>query len=165
MYRRILLDTKGFDDADAPNPLYFRTTEEMLEEFSYLGEETAYKVVVENTNLVADWCENVKPLPDGLFTPKLHDSANELQSLVWGTVRRLYGEEPPEIVRKRVETELSDIISCQYDVIYMSAQKLVEDSLKNDYLVGSRGSVGSSLVAYMAGITEVNSLPLVTRAG
>lgn len=159
VYRRILLDTKGFDDADAPNPLYFRTTEEMLEEFSYLGEETAYQVVVENTNQVADWCEEVKPLPDGLFTPKLHNSSDELQKLVWDTVESLYGKNPPDIVKKRVETELGDIIGCQYDVIYMSAQKLVEDSLKNGYLVGSRGSVGSSIVAYMAGITEVNSLP------
>ena len=159
VYRKILLDTKGFDDADADNPLYFRTTEEMLAEFSYLGEETAYQVVVENTNLVADWCEAVKPLPDGLFTPKLENSAQELQSLVWGKVRELYGEQVPEIVKKRVETELHDIISCQYDVIYMSAQKLVQDSLEHGYLVGSRGSVGSSLVAFMAGITEVNSLP------
>ena len=159
VYRKILLDTKGFDDADAANPLYFRTTEEMLAEFSYLGEETAYQVVVENTNLVADWCEAVKPLPDGLFTPTLENSAQELQDLVWGKVRELYGEQPPEVVTKRVETELHDIISCQYDVIYMSAQKLVQDSLEHGYLVGSRGSVGSSLVAFMAGITEVNSLP------
>ena len=159
VYRKILLDTKGFDDADADNPLYFRTTEEMLAEFSYLGEETAYQVVVENTNLVADWCEVVKPLPDGLFTPKLENSAEELQNLVWGKVQELYGDQVPEIVKKRVETELHDIISCQYDVIYMSAQKLVQDSLEHGYLVGSRGSVGSSLVAFMAGITEVNSLP------
>lgn len=159
IYRRILLDTKGFDDADAPNPLYFRTTEEMLEEFSYLGEETAYEVVVENTNLVADWCEEVKPLPDGLFTPKLENSAEELQKLVWDKTRELFGENPPELVVKRVEAELTDIIDCKYDVIYMSAQKLVQDSLEHGYLVGSRGSVGSSIVAYMSGITEVNSLP------
>lgn len=159
IYRKILLDTKGFDDADAPNPLYFRTTEEMLKEFSYLGEETAYKVVVENTNLVADWCDMVKPLPDGLFTPKLSNSAEELQELVWGKTCELFGEHPPEIVTKRVQAELKDIIDCKYDVIYMSAQKLVQDSLAHGYLVGSRGSVGSSIVAYMSGITEVNSLP------
>lgn len=159
VYRKILLDTKGFDDADAPNPLYFRTTEEMLREFSYLGEETAYQVVVENTNLVADWCEEVKPLPDGLFTPKLENSAEELQRLVWDKTHELYGENPPDLVIKRVETELHDIISCKYDVIYMSAQKLVQDSLEHGYLVGSRGSVGSSIVAFMSGITEVNSLP------
>lgn len=159
IYRKILLDTKGFDDADAPNPLYFRTTEEMLAEFSYLGKEMAYKVVVENTNLVAEWCEEVKPLPDGLFTPKLENSAEELQRLVWDKTKSLYGEQPPELVTLRVQTELSDIIGCKYDVIYMSAQKLVQDSLEHGYLVGSRGSVGSSLVAYMSGITEVNSLP------
>lgn len=159
VYRKILLDTKGFDDADAPNPLYFRTTEEMLKEFSYLGEELAYQVVVENTNLVADWCEEVKPLPDGLFTPKLENSAEELQRLVWDKTHELYGDQPPELVIKRVETELHDIISCKYDVIYMSAQKLVQDSLQHGYLVGSRGSVGSSIVAFMSGITEVNSLP------
>lgn len=159
IYRRILLDTKGFDDADAPNPLYFRTTQEMLEEFSYLGKDTAYQVVVENTNIVAQWCEEVKPLPDGLFTPKLENSAEELQELVWGKTRELYGEHAPEIVTKRVQAELKDIIDCKYDVIYMSAQKLVQDSLDHGYLVGSRGSVGSSIVAYMSGITEVNSLP------
>ncbi|MDF2838523.1 MAG: PolC-type polymerase [Evtepia sp.] len=159
IYRKILLDTKGFDDADAPNPLYYRTTEEMLKEFSYLGEETAFKVVVENTNLVAQWCEEVKPLPDGLFTPKLNNSVEELQELVWSKTNELYGEHPPEIVIKRVQAELKDIIDCQYDVIYMSAQKLVQDSLDHGYLVGSRGSVGSSIVAYMSGITEVNSLP------
>ena len=159
IYRRILLDTKGFDDADAENPLYFRTTEEMLKEFSYLGEETAYEVVVENTNIVADWCDSVKPLPDGLFTPKLENSAQELQNLVWGKMKELYGDNPPELVKTRVETEMNDIISCKYDVIYMSAQKLVQDSLEHGYLVGSRGSVGSSIVAYMSGITEVNSLP------
>lgn len=159
IYRKILLDTKGFDDADSPNPLYFRTTEEMLREFAYLGEEIAYEVVVTNTNLVASWCESVKPLPDGLFTPTLENSAEELQSLVWDKTHALYGETPPELVIKRVETELNDIISCKYDVIYMSAQKLVQDSLAHGYLVGSRGSVGSSLVAYMSGITEVNSLP------
>ncbi|MEG2000307.1 MAG: PolC-type DNA polymerase III, partial [Evtepia sp.] len=159
IYRSILLDTKGFDDADAPNPLYFRTTEEMLQEFSYLGEETAYRVVVTNTRLVADWCDTVKPLPDGLFTPKLENSAQELETLVNDKMHALYGDEPPELITTRVNTELKDIIGCQYDVIYMSAQKLVEDSLKHGYLVGSRGSVGSSLVAYMSGITEVNSLP------
>ncbi len=159
IYRRILLDTKGFDDADSPNPLYFRTTEEMLEEFSYLGAEDAFRVVVENTNLVASWCEAVKPLPDGLFTPTLENSAQELQDLVWGKARELYGENPPEIVTQRVETELRDIIGCKYDVIYMSAQKLVQDSLEHGYLVGSRGSVGSSIVAFLSGITEVNSLP------
>ena len=159
IYRHILLASKGFEDADAPLPIYFKTTDEMLEEFSYLGKEKAYEVVVRNTNLVADWCEDVVPLPKGLFAPKLEDSAEELTRLVWGKAQALYGEEPPQIVVDRINAELGDIIKCKYDVIYMSAQKLVQDSLDHGYLVGSRGSVGSSLVAFMSGITEVNSLP------
>ena len=164
-YRHVLLDTKGFDDADAPNPLYFRTTEEMLEEFAYLGEEKAYEVVVTNTQLVASWCDEVKPLPDGLFAPKLENSAEELYNLVWGKAHELYGEDPPQIVKDRIELELPGIIERKYDVIYMSAQKLVQNSLEHGYLVGSRGSVGSSLVAFMSGITEVNSLPAVQALG
>ena len=159
IYRRILLATKGFADCDRPNPLYFRTTDEMLEEFSYLGEEKAYEVVVTNTNRIADMCDTVRPVPHNLFAPKIENSVEDLKSLVYGKMHRLYGENPPELVVKRVETELNDIITCHYDVIYMSAQKLVQNSLENGYLVGSRGSVGSSLVAYMSGITEVNSLP------
>lgn len=159
IYRHILLATKGFEDADAPLPIYFKTTEEMLQEFSYLGEEECYNVVVRNTNLVADWCEEVVPLPKGLFAPKLEDSAGELSRLVWEKARALYGDHPPKLVTERIQTELGDIIRCKYDVIYMSAQKLVQDSLAHNYLVGSRGSVGSSLVAFMSGITEVNSLP------
>ena len=159
IYRHILLASKGFDDADSPLPLYFKTTGEMLEEFSYLGKEKAYEVVVRNTNLVADWCEDVVPLPKGLFAPKIENSAEELERLVWEKARALYGEEPPQIVVDRINAELGDIIKCKYDVIYMSAQKLVQDSLEHGYLVGSRGSVGSSLVAFMSGITEVNSLP------
>ena len=158
-YRHVLLDTKGFDDADAPNPLYFRTTEEMLEEFAYLGEEKAYEVVVTNTQLVASWCDEVKPLPDGLFAPKLENSDKELYDLVWGKAHELYGEDPPQIVKDRIQLELPGIIERKYDVIYMSAQKLVQNSLEHGYLVGSRGSVGSSIVAFLSGITEVNSLP------
>ena len=159
IYRHILLASKGFDDADSPLPLYFKTTQEMLDEFAYLGKEKAYEVVVRNTNLVADWCEDVVPLPKGLFAPKIENSAEELTRLVWDKAKALYGEEPPQIVVDRINAELGDIIKCKYDVIYMSAQKLVQDSLDHGYLVGSRGSVGSSLVAYMSGITEVNSLP------
>ena len=159
LYRHILLASKKMDDADAPLPLYFKTTGEMLEEFAYLGEEKAYEVVVRNTNLVADWCEEVVPLPKGLFAPKIENSAEELTRLVWDKAHALYGEEPPRIVVDRINAELGDIIKCKYDVIYMSAQKLVQDSLDHGYLVGSRGSVGSSLVAFMSGITEVNSLP------
>ena len=159
IYRHILLAAKEFDDADSENPLYFRTTDEMLKEFAYLGEETAHEVVIDSPALVASWCDNVRPLPDGLFTPKLENSEGELKDLVWGKAHALYGENPPQIVVDRINAELKDIIGCHYDVIYMSAQKLVQNSLEHGYLVGSRGSVGSSLVAFMSGITEVNSLP------
>ncbi len=159
IYRHILLAAKEFSDADSENPLYFRTTDEMLAEFAYLGEETAHRVVIDAPRQVADWCENVRPLPDGLFAPKLENSDGELRDLVWGKAHRLYGENPPQLIVDRINTELGDIIRCKYDVIYMSAQKLVQNSLEHGYLVGSRGSVGSSLVAFMSGITEVNSLP------
>ena len=159
IFRHILLATKGFEDCDRGNPLYFRTTDDMLNEFSYLGKEKAYEVVVTNTNLIADMCESLRPVPHNLFAPKIENSVEDLKSLVYGKLHRLYGENPPELITKRVETELHDIISCHYDVIYMSAQKLVQNSLEHGYLVGSRGSVGSSIVAYMAGITEVNSFP------
>ncbi len=159
IYRRILLASKDFKDCDRDNPLYFRTTDEMLGEFSYLGAEKAFEVVVTNPNHIADMCETVNPVPKGLFAPKIENSAEDLKTLVYGKLHRLYGENPPERIVKRVETELGDIINCHYDVIYMSAQKLVQNSLEHGYIVGSRGSVGSSLVAYMAGITEVNSLP------
>ena len=157
IFRHILLATKGFDDADKPNPLYFRTTDEMLAEFSYLGAEKAYEVVVENPNRIADMCETLRPVPYNLFAPTIENSVEDLKSLVYGKFHRLYGDHPPEVFRKRVETELNDIISCHYDVIYMSAQRLVQNSLENGYLVGSRGSVGSSIVAFLSGITEVNS--------
>ncbi len=159
IYRRILLASKGFEDCDRENPLYFRTTDEMLEEFSYLGEEKAYEVVITNPNRIADMCDIIRPVPHNLFAPKIENSVEDLKALVYGKMHRLYGENPPDLVVKRVETELNDIITCHYDVIYMSAQKLVQNSLENGYLVGSRGSVGSSLVAFMSGITEVNSLP------
>ena len=159
IFRHILLATKGFEDADKPMPLYFRTTDDMLAEFSYLGEEKAYEVVVTNPNLIADMCDTVRPVPHNLFAPKIENSVEDLKSLVYGKLHRLYGENPPELFVSRVETELNDIISCHYDVIYMSAQRLVQNSLENGYLVGSRGSVGSSIVAYMSGITEVNSFP------
>ena len=159
IFRHILLATKGFEDCDAPNPLYFRTTDDMLREFSYLGEEKAYEVVVTNTNYIADMVESLRPVPHNLFAPKIENSVEDLKNLVYGKFHRLYGDNPPELFVKRVETELNDIISCHYDVIYMSAQKLVQNSLEHGYLVGSRGSVGSSIVAFMSGITEVNSFP------
>ena len=159
IFRHVLLATKGFDDADKPNPLYLRTTDDMLREFSYLGSEKAKQIVVTNPNLIADMCETIRPVPHNLFAPKIENSVEDLKSLVYGKFHRLYGDNPPELFVKRVETELNDIISCHYDVIYMSAQKLVQNSLENGYLVGSRGSVGSSIVAYLSGITEVNSFP------
>ena len=159
VFRHILLATKGFDDADKPMPLYFRTTDDMLKEFSYLGEEKAREIVITNPNLIADMCETIRPVPHNLFAPKIENSVEDLKNLVYGKFHRLYGENPPELFVKRVETELNDIITCHYDVIYMSAQRLVQNSLENGYLVGSRGSVGSSIVAFMSGITEVNSFP------
>ena len=159
IFRHILLATKGFKDADKDNPLYLRTTDEMLAEFSYLGDDKAHEIVVKNPNLIADMCETLRPVPHNLFAPKIENSVEDLKSLVYGKFHRLYGDNPPELFVKRVETELHDIISCHYDVIYMSAQRLVQNSLENDYLVGSRGSVGSSIVAFMSGITEVNSFP------
>lgn len=159
IYRKILLAGKGYSDADRSMPVYFKTTDEMLEEFSYLGEEDCRRVVIENTAAIADMCEDIELLPKKLFTPTIENSREDLEKLVYGKMRELYGENPPEIVKSRTETELRDIIDCHYDVIYMSAQKLVANSLEAGYLVGSRGSVGSSLVAYLSGITEVNSLP------
>lgn len=157
--RHILLAGRGFADADRSLPLYFKTTDEMLEEFSYLGEAKCREVVVEAPRAIADMCDAIELLPKKLFAPKIENSAQDLQRMVNDRMHELYGENPPEIVRERVETELHDIISCQYDVIYMSAQKLVANSLEAGYLVGSRGSVGSSIVAFMSGITEVNSFP------
>ena len=159
IFRHILLATKGFDDADKDNPLYFRTTDEMLAEFSYLGEEKAKEIVIDNPGFIADMCDTVRPVPHNLFAPKIENSVEDLKNLVYGKFHRLYGENPPESMVRRVETELNDIITCHYDVIYMSAQRLVQNSLENGYLVGSRGSVGSSIVAYLSGITEVNSFP------
>ncbi len=158
IYRHILLDSKGFEDCDEPLPIYFKTTEEMLEEFSYLGQEDCYNVVIRYPNLVADWIEKLNPLPKGLFAPKLKDSDKELERLVYDKAHELYGEELPQIVQDRIDLELPGIIMRKYDVIYMSAQKLVQNSLEHGYLVGSRGSVGSSIVAFLSGITEVNSL-------
>ena len=159
IFRKILLSEKNFPDANEPRPLYMRTSEEMLEEFSFLDERTAFEAVITNPNRIADMCEEIELLPKGLFAPKIENSAEELKSLVFENMRKLYGENPPPIVRERVENELRDILGRGYDVIYMSAQKLVADSNEHGYLVGSRGSVGSSLVAFLSGITEVNALP------
>ena len=158
VYRHILLASKKFPDANEPLPIYFKTTDEMLEEFSYLGEEKAREVVVTNPRRIADMVETFPLLPKDLFPPRLENSEEDLNRLVWEKVHRLYGEDPPQLIVDRLNVELGGILG-KYDVVYMSAQKLVQRSLENGYLVGSRGSVGSSLVAYMSGITEVNSLP------
>ena len=159
VYRHILLASKKFPDANAPLPIYFRTTDEMLREFEYLGKEKAYEVVVTNTRAIADQIENIELLPKGkLFPPRLENSREDLNRLVWDKVHELYGDEPPKLIKDRLDIELGGILG-KYDVVYMSAQKLVQRSLECGYRVDSRGSVGSSLVAYMSGITEVNSLP------
>ena len=159
VYRHILLASKKFADADAPLPIYFKTTDEMLEEFAYLGQEEAHRVVIDDPRSIADRIEEIELLPPGrLFPPRLENSEQELHDKVWNKCHELYGDEPPQLVVDRLNVELKSILG-KYDVVYMSAQKLVQRSLENGYLVGSRGSVGSSLVAYMSGITEVNSLP------
>ncbi len=159
IYRAILQAGQGFTDADNQAPLYFRTTKEMLDEFAYLGEELAYEVVVTNTNKIADMIEDLKPVPDEKAPPEIPGSDDELRKLTYDKARSIYGEELPEIVKERVDIELESIISNGYSVLYIIAQKLVKKSNDDGYLVGSRGSVGSSLVAFMSGITEVNSLP------
>lgn len=162
IFRSILMHAHGFSDAEQPAPLYFRTTDEMLEEFSYLGEERAYEVVVENPNRIADMVQGqLHPFLDEKFTysPELPNAKEELESRTMGEAHRRYGEKLPEIVQKRLDKELKSIIGNGYSSLYMVAQKLVAKSLGDGYLVGSRGSVGSSFVATMLGITEVNSLP------
>ena len=159
LYRRILLASRKFPDVDRELPLYFKTTDEMLDEFSYLGEADCHRVVIEAPDAITARCEAIDLFPKELFTPTVENSAEDLQRLVSERMRELYGDEPPALVQERVETELRDILDRHYDVIYMSAQKLVARSLESGYIVGSRGSVGSSLVAFLAGITEVNALP------
>ncbi len=158
VYRRILMDAKGYEDADDQPPLYFRTTDEMLEEFRYLGDR-AYEVVVENTNKIADLIEDVVPLKDGNYPPSIENSAEDLKRLCYEKAYQLYGNPLPPFVQDRLERELNPIIQNGYDVMYMIAQKLVKKSNDDGYIVGSRGSVGSSFVAFLSGITEINSLP------
>ena len=159
IFRHILLASRKFADADRELPLYFKTTDEMLEEFSYLGEEDCRTVVIGAPNAIAESIESFELLPKDLFPPTIPHAAEDLERMVWDKTRELYGDDPPAIVTERVKEELDAILGRHYEVIYMSAQKLVQNSLEHGYLVGSRGSVGSSIVAYMSGITEVNSLP------
>lgn len=157
-YRRILMAGQGFPDADNQAPLYLKTTEEMLGEFAYLGEDRAYEVVITNPNKIADMLDPIRPIPRENYPPKIEGSAEELETMCREKAKRMYGDPLPEIVQARLDRELKSIIGNGYDVMYMIAQKLVSKSLQDGYLVGSRGSVGSSLVAFMSDITEVNSL-------
>jgi DNA polymerase-3 subunit alpha (Gram-positive type) len=158
IYRHVLLGGQGYKDADESVPLYLKTTDEMLEEFSYLGEDKAHEVVIENTNLVCDQIGEVKPIPSGLYPPSIENAEEDLVAMCEKKVHEIYGENLPEIVEKRMNRELGCIRKYGYAVMYIIAQKLVKKSNDEGYLVGSRGSVGSSFVAFLANITEINSL-------
>jgi len=158
-YRTIIKAGQAYDDADEQLPLYFRTTAEMLEEFAYLGEAEARRVVIDDPALIAGLVEEIKPVPDGFYPPQIEGAEHDITDLTWQNAHAVYGPELPAIVEARIERELTSIIGHGFSVLYLIAHKLVKKSNEDGYLVGSRGSVGSSLVAYLTGITEVNALP------
>ena len=159
IYRRILMAGQGYDDADEQAPLYLRTTEEMLKEFEYLGEDKAYEVVVTNTNKISDMCEKISPISPEKCPPHIDGCEQTIKDIAYKKAHELYGNPLPEIVEERLSKELESIIKNGFSVMYIIAQKLVWKSNEDGYIVGSRGSVGSSFAAYATGITEVNSLP------
>ena len=158
-FRRIIMAGQGFADADNQPPLYFKTTEEMLKEFSYLGSDIAREVVIKNPQAIADSIDILKPIPDETYPPKIEGADDDIRNMTLNKVHSIYGDNLPEVVQKRLDKELNSIINNGYAVLYLIAQKLVAKSYSDGYLVGSRGSVGSSFVATMSDITEVNGLP------